>query len=512
MLKKFSQIKYFIIIILVFNLIMIIISLYILHNQNVTNDPTIKKFIDRNDLITKNNIKPESFHIMYSVGCGDMMKWQLIQTIILEHSWMRVKQTGNITRIVSGCNDRESIEWMTKSVLPFKADIHYINDTNLINTCLRNYNNSNKKMRQVLDIKLDFSTPLHIIFVPSFDDIKKKYHNVFGYDISYYPQLNRIIALYMVFHCNKYFEIDFNIDEYTVVIDPDFYFLKQLNVEDMKINYGLNKLKPIGGVYGLGGQYIPWYKDYYTQNNKLNDPVYMKMYPYLLKHKQDYAVGVPYILNNLDWYHLIIKWIKYIPFGWKKYSGIESDMYAFIMAALDTELKFNSINPLTTFQSNCMMSDNHFRAPFNPNKQYFIHYCSSYHLKLNIKDENNILYGMHNYTFNKHWMKARYKQSWIFYCESSLLIEPPILSEFENVFKQYGYKKTSKINDKRILSEYKHYIVLHYLIPKINDAILAFKHKYCKNNWINTNKSIYLHEATLQNGDVLFNDLLFDKI
>ena len=72
---------------------------------------------------------------------------------------------------------------------------------------------------------------------------------------------------------------------------------------------------------------------------------------------------------------MILKWIEFVPIAYKGYSGIESDMFAYAMAAGYLGLKHTL---LQDFMSTCMRSDDPNIHPFTNN--YFIHYCSSYHV------------------------------------------------------------------------------------------------------------------------------------
>lgn len=77
-------------------------------------------------------------------------------------------------------------------------------------------------------------------------------------------------------------------------------------------------------------------------------------------------------------YRLLDLWIDYIPRTYKKYSGIESDMYAYALAAASLNLPHQLQE---NFMSTCMKSLDPHIDPFQDN--LFIHYCQSYTVCIN---------------------------------------------------------------------------------------------------------------------------------
>ena len=119
-----------------------------------------------------NSNKENVIHTMYSVGCDHMMMWQLQQSVTLDYSWFNVHQSGHLTRIVSGCNyAANNIREMSKTSIPMKADIHFLDDEELVNQCLTNYNSSSQNNKNnIFGLQWNWDYRFHIIFVPSFDD------------------------------------------------------------------------------------------------------------------------------------------------------------------------------------------------------------------------------------------------------------------------------------------------------------------------------------------------------
>ena len=602
----------FLAIFFVYALLMLFWFWYLHYSENQEqNNPHSQLFIlkgsasqKKNSQITHNsdyvdqlNPFPSQISTMYSVGCGSLMMWQLTQSIVLEYSWYNVKQHGHVIRLVSGC-DQESlklskmedkyksqIDWMSKTPLNYKADIHHITLQDIKNVITgddkfddNNNNNNNHNNDKTIRIDLDMTTPVHIIFVPSYQVSKELIESVKsddgnigndGFDVgdgvpnygrfSYfyefsklkYPQLNRIFALWLLF-CNADNGIEFihNFEKYNIpyimMIDPDFIFLNQVSMnKDNDLKNGLGLHKPVSQDYGLGNRWFNWYKDYYTDekylkqrlihnnnnnnnndNNKEGRSIFRQDITSMSNSDSSkyYESGVPYIMHYIDWISIIPNWVEYMGIAYEKHNGgIESDMYAFVMSLFHNNLKFTILN---NFMSTCMKSNQQNIHPFLKNKQYFIHYCQRYwidSIKIdknkdkNDHDDENIInidkalkarhpnYGktdneeivVYNFTFNKHWTKARYKQKWFIECESPILMEQRHFDD-DVVKEKFSPQQT------------KHYLLINEIVPTWNNAITIFKEKYCSNKTINLKKSITLHEATLKNGDILFHE--FDSI
>ena len=422
---------------------------------------------------------------MYSVGCDDLVMWQLQQSVTLDHSWYKQNQTGHLTRIVSGCNyASNNIRRMSTTSIPYRPDIHFLDTPDLIPQCLNLSHTSNT----IFPLKWDWNDRFHIIFVPSFDDIKKDYPSVFGADMTSkkYPQLNRILALYIIYHCTDYKQIG---QDYMMMLDPDFVFLKSLEIPVLQYKYNLGLNHPVAGKYGLGNKWVRWLqREEDTQISVFSG-----------ESSKYYEGGVPYILHNDDWYNLIPKWMEYISFAYGKYDGIESDMYAYMIASYKLGLKHNLPENL---QVTCMKSMDQNIHPFD-DETVFLHYCSSYRVDITEFKEMVDKVGDKIFTFNKHWTKARRnrdtkkQQKWMIECESPLLIEVPKIDKFE--------KENYDGNDAGYRKGFKQYQVVRTMVPLFNEAMVKYKEKNCENKTlINREKKVITHEATLDNGDILF--------
>lgn len=177
-----------------------------------------------------------------------------------------------------------------------------------------------------------------------------------------------------------------------------------------------------------------------------------------------------------------------------RYDGIESDMFSYMMASYVLGLEHTLSDD---FQSTCMKSNDQRIHPFGDDN-YFIHYCSAN--KIDISESPDLVkkWGLTDglYVFNKHWTKARKQQLWMIECASPGLIEPPLVERLE-VYDVNGESEYRK--------EYKQYNVARRVVPMFNAALIDFKDRHCENrSVVNREKSIITHEATRDNGNVLY--------
>ena len=75
---------------------------------NIKNAPSSKWMVNPVNATKKIRHSNESLYLIFSTDCSKYQRWQ---SYILFHSARKIKQPGNITRIVSGCNnDKEEME------------------------------------------------------------------------------------------------------------------------------------------------------------------------------------------------------------------------------------------------------------------------------------------------------------------------------------------------------------------------------------------------------------------
>ena len=324
-------------------------------------------------------------HFIYTIGCGGSSdtSWQLLQSTALDSSFLRVKQRGKITRLVSGCvNDFKRQEYISRSVIPY----------------------------------------LQTYFVQSADqvDVTSKTR-----DTRTYVQANRPTALQEYLRVMEAKGED--VTTVYIVLDPDFIFRKQYPedaIEAVKdgtlVSHRYSLMDPASFAY-------PACMEAFNATLICDRIQYTKSF-------RSYHAGVPYMLTRNDWLKLLSYWIPLIGPVLLRYPGIESDMISWAIAAALAGLKSDL---RSNFMATCMSSERSSVEVLN--HQVFLHLCQSYYIPETRSGDqykvNNVAELPHIvqrkswlrdvdyvFVFNKHWLKA---SNLLEDCAVPLLVLPP---------------------------------------------------------------------------------------
>jgi len=344
--------------------------------------------------------KDSEFHIVYAISCD---KWQLIQALTLDWSWKKVRQGGHLTRLVTGCSNKQEDLFRRSSIRDPRFHVRFSEQHNKLPNGKR------------------------------------------------YMQYNRPFALR-----NWLDNTEFD-EPYVAILDPDFIFMRNFDKSHANITRG----RPVSQKYQLSAKWLNWIPEICGPDCKKwewKDSVH------------HFEAGVPYILHKLDLRPLLDVWIEFIPETWKKYNGIETDMFAYAMAAG----KLNLLHELNHYWMDTCMK----RMEVPPDEvtylgSIFIHYCTRYVIG--------------DFIWTKHWMKARGSQIFFFECESPIIHIPDF-------------------KDQVSPTEHKHLWVLNAVLPMINEAMLKYKKLHCAPGY-NTDQTIVFHEATQETRNKLFHEM-----
>eukprot|EP00953_Heterococcus_sp_UTEX-ZZ885_P012189 6993-Heterococcus_DN1.PRE.1 len=234
----------------------------------------------------------DDIHIVFSTDCGGYQHWQ---SMLTSYSAARVGQKGRVTRIASGCTDKEKeILTAQAKTLPHGHRVHFTPDF-------------------------------------SFDEASQ----------TRYPYYNKPYGLQ---HFLKYASPPIA-ESVIVLTDPDFVMMKPFTpfLDETTQYYKGNSAPaivppatrpavtegfPLGQHYGLGGAW--------TQYATLADIVGTNDTNALHVTPDDadkyYAVGPPYIAHTRDWQKIVKLWTEYVPATLAANPGILQEMYAYCIA------------------------------------------------------------------------------------------------------------------------------------------------------------------------------------
>ena len=393
---------------------------------------------------TSTKYGPRNLNFIYTIGCDGASDatWQLLQSTVLDYSFLKVGQRGALTRIISGCVDNvEKQKLMSQSLVPH----------------------------------------ISVKFFPSADQIEA------GSGKKTYVQANRPTALRAYFNSAEIAAADPS--TIYIVLDPDFVFRKRISDDVFDLvqigsfltqKYSLSN--PSNYAYEACLEAFSMPPGNVTSAAK-------KKCEKIKDHRSfdKFYGGVPYILLRNDWLKLLDYWIPLIGPVLQRYPGIESDMISWAIAAAGSGLTGNFRKD---FMATCMSS--HHVAVEVLSNQFFLHLCQSYyvgetrdeHYRVNPKHELPYITSgswnpgeTHIYVFNKHWLKRSHLLD---SCNTPLLILPPPLSE-----------KSASVPYKW------HHFVATEAVQAYNDAVVAFRKKYlsCSSgNQRDASRGLVLHE------------------
>ena len=251
------------------------------------------------------------YHLVFSTDCSPYQHWQ---SYLLFHSAMKVKQPGYVTRIVSGCQEKEEAEtiaWHKKHVQSTMSDKFQIHMT------------------------------------PHFSAVKDENGKVKGD----YKFFNKPFGLRHWMEHGEGMGVDektgkmFNEDMIIILTDPDMVLMRPITADFSnsrevivgKSNpqrfFTVEHGQPIAQKYGFGSQ---WYTkldfDVIAGENSPAKKVNTR------EAFTNYPVGPPYLATARDMYNISVKWSDFAPGVHKQYPYLLAEMFAFCAAAAHLEL------------------------------------------------------------------------------------------------------------------------------------------------------------------------------
>jgi hypothetical protein len=282
-----------------------------------------------NILLRRKESKEPGYHIIFSTDCSGYQHWQ---SYLLYFSAMRVGQPGKVTRIASGCKDKEReelIEWHKKHVTPMSP----LNEPNKYTLHLTPHFSAVKDdSGKVVDDYEFFNKPFGLLhWLENYDDSRDKYGISYSTDND--PKNTPSLKL--------------DPDDIVILLDPDMVLLRPITQDFTPTKYYKPKFTsrkqsevtmvshghPFGQDYGFGSSWAELNLTRITGSATS---------PALKVSNQDahmkYAVGPPYVATASDMYKIAQKWAEFVPRTYKEYPYLLAEMYAYCIAAADLQL------------------------------------------------------------------------------------------------------------------------------------------------------------------------------
>jgi len=403
------------------------------HDQNQKDETLLVTFQD--DTVFRSNYyeaaKTPRYFIAFSTSCSTFQNWQ--STLFFYHA-MKMKQPGNVTRLVSDCTEEQKLELAEE-----------------FNTIIR-----------------PMSESFSLYITPDYDghDGYKKYWNKpFGF----FDWMKNVLA---------YPENKAKYSNAIIILtDPDMLLLNSIthkfesSPEDWFIPVRTNQVLhglPVASYYGFRDSWLTSLNGNLSKIVGHDSPALNLTSDEVLNY---YPAGPPYIAFGKDMYELAKHWVKFLPKYWEFHNGWYSEMFAYCVAAAHLNLPHQlakgimvSVASPSAGESLQMLNNVTRRDACMAGVTSFplaLHYCQEY--------------GIGRWFFSKYKMRNEN----LFDCNTPLLKEPP-----SNVGELYDWKAdrdgqfqnyTGK-NDEIILNTW----FLCKMIYGLNEAASYVKERHCR--------------------------------
>jgi len=430
-------------------------ALYMLHAQMSTHDPPQSKPFGaktRNEKAFRGGETLKQYHMVFSTSCSPFQDWQSIAFFYF--AW-KVKQTGTVTRIASGCTNKqvEQLRQMHKEQIEILS--------------------SNFK----LYITPDFNFSGRTKYFNKPYGLRHWMENELGYPGGASEHDDDIIML----------------------LDPDMMLLRPLthtfydypseiwwNNDFREIKWEVTHGWPMASIYAFGNSWQ-------TSVNKFGNMTYVvgEGSPALKVSRKEaeqlYPAGPPYLATARDMYSIVQLWTVHVMRYYDCFSGFMSEMYAYSTAAAHLKLPHqlsigfmlsnteNKLSEKWNFLNNVSRADS--CEPKLPQNQLpaVFHYCQRYALG--------------------RWYFVKYQLRNSFVCTAPLLRVPPrdVGSRYDwYIFPNEDIKKKFTERNQLIDIIYNSY-ALCTMIDSWNEVATHYKNHHCKDDTGNYHKSFVFH-------------------
>jgi peptidyl serine alpha-galactosyltransferase len=386
----------------------------------------------RPQVVNVNTGQPRYF-MVFSTSCSPFQDWQAMAFF---HFALKVNQPGNVTRLVSGCNDLQAqaqIEVFEEKIAPLSPhfSLHITPDYGV---------HDNQKYWNKPNGLLDWMEK-----VLGFPERSADYRN-----------------------------------DIVIIVDPDMMLLRPITnnfddynadwVSDLHINSRILRGRPVAQAYGFGAGWLTSLKGNLAHVVGPDSPAHQVT---LADAGTFYPAGPPYLGLAQDMYAIAVHWVKFLPRVHDIFPQFMAEMHAYSIAAAHLEMphqlsKGFMISDVGTGHEAFGFLDNLTRketclAEFPKEKLPFVlHFCQRYALG--------------------RWFFSKYKlREDFFECDAPLMREPP-----RNVAEIYDwYMFPNGIEFKNYKSQHHHHFLVKHgwmlckMLFGLNEVAIDIKKKHC---------------------------------
>jgi hypothetical protein len=428
---------------------------------------------DKDDVInSQSSVTAPAIHIAFSTGCSGSQEWQ---SYALFHSILQSGQKGEVTRVASGCSDKELevIQASHEKTIRTMSDRFHLHTTPNYSRVLKgsDYNFFNKPfgLRHWMQESLGFP-------------------NNTDHDETVFVILDPDQLIVRPF-----------VHDYTE--QAEFWFPHNQPAKHTAVTRG----HPMAQLYGFG---VRWMSDVnmsaifnssnetsilYSNNHdkKLWNPTTVS---------QSFVAGPPYMAVGRDMYNIVNTWATVAVKVYQQTKDHLSEMFAYVVAAVHCGLQHQLA---TSFMVSSVgmgpsegwkwiddawaasATDNTNKAIVVQTQPHMIHYCQRYHLGQVPGPEPEPMWFFSKYQLPKDF----------FTCEHALLKEPAyVISNMYNSSVTLDGAFHNIPVDQRPRMAY----MLREITVRLNDASVHYKQHHCNASTANWNRSFVFQPKTDQ--------------
>jgi len=415
------------------------------------------------------------FHLVFSTGCSAAQEWQ---SYVLFYHVLQSGQSGNVTRIVSGCTENEQQQvtlHFREAIAPLAPGRFYLHLTpDFGNSLLPNV--TYKFFNKPWGLRHWMNHGLH------------------------YPK-------------NKG-HLD---DVIFIILDPDQILLRPFEPSletDPYIVWHTNPIlqksvshgHPMAQVYMLGTAWI----DLLSPNHLFKE-TYSPVHNWTYRDvRQYYMAGPPYLATGRDMYRLVVTWAEIVAPVYLQTNDHLSEMFAYSVAAGHLNLKHQ-------LASSFMIS--------NPDlKREGWSHIDALSAEQLLADDNNfievkqlpqVLHYCQNYGLGPWWFsKYNVFDKFLFTCTNELFNEPACCDHvvldsmgspkgLGTMHEAYDWALTTPFADGERFSmtspikRKRHAVMLHLIFKRLNEAAKHYRRWHCFGSNINTNKTFFWRNSRM---------------
>jgi len=399
------------------------------------------------------------YHLIFSTDCSPYQHWQ---SYLVYYTAMKVRQTGHVTRIASGCSEEEGKameEW-------FRTDVQFMSPKRFHLQLTPHFSSvKNEKGESIGDYKF-FNKPFGT-----------RYWMENSPQLGYKGEENFDLETR-----SKSFDPDV-LDDIVILIDPDMALMRPITADfssdretvisprrrENIVTRVVGPGKPAAQVYGFGAQWMKLDLAEVTGDPDTPAAKYTNE-----EGRLYFPVGPPYLATVADMYKISTTWSSFVPKSHAQYPHLLAEMFAFCIAAAHLQLPHQLIDSLMISDVGATSSEGWSLIEKIPPEEVCSFAKSIDHSKYAVP---NLVHLCQRYAMGDEWFFGkRAIPGDVYECATPLWAEPP-----DDLATKYDWKQPPRGTRKDISQDQavRETFMICFLYTVVNEAAAFYKRNTC---------------------------------